>query len=133
MGIDRQEQERRGGTRIVKGGRKIDPRPLQLKIRISARKGLIQTREDLLDLIESAIATHEVPEGVVIRWIDWKKGTGGKVRSGHIEEEVVKALEEFWLAVSHQDAKVRAARLEAKGREGKIRRVSLERPSKGGR
>ena len=84
---------------------------------------MIKTREDLIDLIETIIEREFVPEGVTVHWVDWRKGTGGKANAGHITAEVVQALKDFWLAITHQDAKIRAARLETKG--GKSHKVEI--------
>jgi hypothetical protein len=91
---------------------------------------MIQTREDLLDLIETIIDEGYVPEGVTIHWIDWKKGTGGKANEGRIAANVAQELQAFWLAVSHQDAKIFLKRLEAKGRARRQRKGRVpQRPS----
>lgn len=124
MAIDPHERERREGGR-KRGRRRLDTRPLQLKIRITARRGLIRSREDLIDLIDHVRETHDVPKGVTIHWIDWRKGTGGQADGGRITNEIAEALEKFWLAIAHEDTKILAARLASKGREGKARWARL--------
>jgi hypothetical protein len=117
-------RDARRGRRITGGRKKIDQRPLQVKIRVTARKGLIKTKQDLLDLIESTISTGNVPEGVTIHWIDWKKGTGSKANEGHITDEIAKELEAFWLAVSHEDTKTTLQRGGSARRKLRAERVS---------
>lgn len=79
-----------------------DTRPLQLKIRVLARPGIIESEADLLNVIEQAALTRFVPEGVRILWIDWKKGEGGEANEGHITEDLASELRAFWNAINGQ-------------------------------
>lgn len=83
-----------------------DPRPLQIKIRVTARKGLIQSQEDLIAIVRDTIADRVVPDGVTIHWVDWQKGTGGKANAGRITGDIAEALELFWDAITSEDSQV---------------------------
>lgn len=110
--------------------RRIDPRSLQLKIRVRARKGLITSKEDLIDAIESTIATGIVPDGIEIHWIDWRKGEGSSSKSGRLTDELATELAAFWLAISHEDTATLLRRVrerKAKSRKGGKFRLRGER------
>lgn len=127
MGRDRHEFEKRGGRRV----KTFDPRPLQLKIRVTARKGLIKSRGDLLGVIEHVIQTGLVPDGVVIHWMDWKKGEGGEAHEGRIDRNLAKELQAFWGALAAADSTLHLLRPKDTGGKGGRRPQSPR--SKGGR
>lgn len=77
-----------------------DTRPLQLKIRVVARKGLIESEADLMNVIEQVALTRFVPLGVRILWLDWKKGEGGEANEGRITEDLATELRAFWNAIN---------------------------------
>lgn len=93
-----------------------DSRPLQLKIRVTARKGLIQSQEDLLAILQDTVTFRQVPEGVTIHWIDWQKGTGGKANSGRIDSDLADQLEAFWFVIAHEDSTVALKKVAASRR-----------------
>lgn len=95
-------------TRAMRTARTVDPRVLQLKIRIQAPAGT--TREQLLHTLETAIATGTLPDGWAIHWIDWRKGTGGTANSGTIRDDALTALKDFWLAIRHSGTEIRVER-----------------------
>ena len=125
MGRAKQEAlRRRRKPDVRKGWERVsgmDPRRLQLKIRVTARKGIIKAKEDLIDAIESTIATGVVPEGITIHWIDWRKGEGGEAGEGHITANIAKELEAFWLAVSHDDTETLLRHKAGKSARWKLR------------
>jgi hypothetical protein len=98
-----------------------DPRPLQIKIRVTARKGMIQSQEDLIAILQETVSTRVVPDGVVIHWIDWQKGMGGKANSGRIDSDLAQQLEAFWFAIAHEDSEVALKKVEIESREGRKR------------
>lgn len=99
-----------------------DPRPLQIKIRVTARKGLIKSQEDLIAILQETVTTRRVPEGVTLHWIDWQKGTGGKANSGRIEGDLADQLEAFWFAIAHEDSTVALKKVAATRRKGRPKR-----------
>jgi len=110
-----------------------DPRPLQIKIRVTARKGLIRSQEDLIAILQQTVATRVVPDGVVIDWIDWQKGTGGKANSGRIERDLADQLEAFWFAIAHEDSEVALKKVAATRRASKPSRGRKPKSPKGRR
>lgn len=98
-----------------------DPRPLQVKIRVTARKGMIKNEEDLIAIVQGIIESRVVPAGVTVHWIDWKKGTGGRANEGRIEANIADALEDFWFAIIHEDAELalkKVGKMETESGEG---------------
>lgn len=98
-----------------------DPRPLQIKIRVTARKGMIQSQEDLIAILQETVSTRTVPDGVTIHWIDWQKGTGGKANSGRIDHDLAGQLEAFWFAIAHEDSEVALKKVEVESRKSRKR------------
>lgn len=96
-----------------------DQRPLQIKIRVTARRGMIQSQEDLIAILQETVTTRRVPDGVTIHWIDWQKGMGGKANSGRIEGDLADQLESFWFAIAHEDSEVALKKVAAARRKGK--------------
>lgn len=88
-----------------------DPRPLHIKIRLAARKGMIKSQEDLIGIMQDIIESRVVPEGVVIHWIDWKKGKGGTANEGRITRDIANAIEDFWWSIVHEDSQVEIKKL----------------------
>jgi hypothetical protein len=104
----------RGGTprkRPQTGGRKVDQRVLQLKIRITAPEGTIRSEEDAMRLISKAKRGISLPPGVQVQWIDWRKGTGGRATAGMVERrDVQDALGLFWAALTSGRARIEMGR-----------------------
>lgn len=98
-----------------------DPRPLQIKIRVTAQKGLINSQEDLIAILQETVVTRVVPDGVTLHWIDWQKGTGGKANSGRLETDLADQLESFWFAIAHEDSQVALKKVAAARRTSKPR------------
>lgn len=70
---------------------------LKLRVVVTKRMRASQARS----LLNRAIATGIVPTGIDIRWIDWEKGVGGKVREGRILPDTMrKALRSFYNALT---------------------------------
>lgn len=80
----------------------LDRRPLQLKIRVLAKPGMITSQEDLLEIIQNAVIMQYIPPGVKIVWMDWKKGEGGEANEGRITEDLANELRAFWHAINHK-------------------------------
>lgn len=104
-----------------------DTRPLQLKIRVVARKGIIESEADLLNVIEQAALTRFVPEGVRILWIDWKKGEGGEASEGHITEDLASELRAFWNAINGKKTTLDVKEIPATPRPRRRRKSSRGR------
>ncbi len=98
-----------------------DPRPLQIKIRVTARKGMIRSQEDLIVILQETVTTRRVPDGVTLHWIDWQKGTGGKANSGRLERDLADQLESFWFAIAHEDSEVALTKVASARRASKPR------------
>lgn len=97
-----------------------DPRPLQIKIRVTARKGMIQSQEDLIAILQETVTTRIVPDGVTIHWVDWQKGEGGSANSGRIESaKLADELQAFWFAIAHEDSEVALQKVASTRRKGK--------------
>lgn len=100
----------RGGTprrHPGRGGRRVDQRVLQLKIRIVAPEGTLQEPEDAMRMLSKARRGVPLPEGVSILWIDWQKGTGRTMNSGQVPgREARDGLESFWKAMSSGHAHI---------------------------
>lgn len=96
----------KGGTPRGKkrGGRVTrDTRKLQLKIRVQPAPGMTLAEvEGVLEDLASEERTR-VPKGMTIQFADWRKGTGGKANRGRaVPPDVLKALREFWPAITHE-------------------------------
>lgn len=74
----------------------IDPRKLHLKIRVRATRQM--SAETVRLLLDRALADGEVPPGITIRAVDWKKGArkGDALQSG---DSVRTALRKFYGAI----------------------------------
>lgn len=108
-----------------------DPRPLQIKIRVTARKGLIKSQEDLIAILQETVTTRRVPDGVTLHWIDWQKGTGGKANSGRLDHDLADQLESFWFAIAHEDSEVALTKVASARRASKPSRGREPKGSKG--
>lgn len=100
----------RGGTprrHPGRGGRRVDQRVLQLKIRIIALEGTLQDPEDAMRLLSKARRGVPLPDGVSIRWLDWQKGEGRNMNSGQVPgREARDGLESFWKAMTSGHANI---------------------------
>lgn len=101
----------RGGTprkRPREGGRRVDQRVLQLKLRIEAPEGVIQSPVEAMHVIRDVVRGYGLPPEVTIRWIDWQKGTEGElVTEGRVPQAGVRqALTDFWGALTSGRAMV---------------------------
>lgn len=97
-------------VRIPRERRTLDPRVLQLKIRVRAPKGT--TREELLAAIEDAALTRVLAPGFTVHWIDWRKGEGGTANEGRITQALADELHAFYFALTAPETRVRVERVE---------------------
>lgn len=84
-------------VRQRRGGR-VDPAVLHLKIRVVLTRPM--TQDAALALMQEAVETGVVPDGIEVRWIDWEKGGGGRARAGRLSQDVAAALEAFYGAIA---------------------------------
>lgn len=100
----------RGGTprrHPSRGGRRVDQRVLQLKIRIVAPEGTLRDATDIMRLLGRARRGDALPDGVSILWIDWQKGTGRTMNSGQVPgRDARDGLESFWKAMTSGHATI---------------------------
>lgn len=74
--------------------RAVDPRQLQLKIRVRAPKGT--PRDDVLRTVLEAAESGVLTPGYQIHWIDWRKGREGTIENGgRIDRDVATELRNF--------------------------------------
>jgi hypothetical protein len=88
----------------------LDSRPLHLKIRVVTTTP--QTAETTRLLLHRAIETGIVPPGIEIRWLDWQKGSHGKVSRGVMTSGLRKALRDFYGAITGGEARFEKVREE---------------------
>lgn len=103
--------------------RKVDPRVLQLKIRLRAPRGY--PADALLADVQEAAETGLSPAwaaslpavkrwkaGEWVGWIDWRKGEGAFANSGTLTEETRKELRAFWGALTYPTTRLKIGRAE---------------------
>jgi hypothetical protein len=56
--------------------------------------------------LRQAVRTGYVPEGITIRWMDWAKGSEGRVNEGHIDGALLEDLRVFYKAMMSADIRV---------------------------
>lgn len=78
--------------------RAVDPRTLQLKIRVRAPKGT--PRDDVLRVLLAAAESGVLPAGYTLHWIDWRKGTEGHVNAGRLTRDLATELRAFVSALT---------------------------------
>lgn len=101
----------RGGTprrRPEAGGRRVDGRVLQLKIRVIAPEGALFNEMDAVNMLRRTVALGHPPKGIDIRYIDWQKGLHGESsRRGTVPRtDAVAGLRDFWAAISSGRANI---------------------------
>jgi hypothetical protein len=108
-------------SRAMRERHSVDPRVLQLKIRLRFPKGA--TREVILAAVERAAETGEAPlwaarlpatadwrAGEWVAWIDWQKGEGASANAGRLTVEAQQELRAFYLALTHPATRLRVER-----------------------
>lgn len=96
--------------RVNVGGRRGGESPLHLKLRIVLTRAM--PAEEARLLLHRAVETGTVPPGIELRWIDWEKGTEGRVNSGVLTGHLRQALADFYGAITHARTRTRFERVD---------------------
>lgn len=84
---------------IRRNPRAFDPARLHLKIRVILLEPM--TQADAERALRQTIDEGELAPGIEIRWVDWRKGDEGRIRSGRLDDErIMGALMDFWGAIN---------------------------------
>lgn len=81
---------------------------LHLKIRLVLTRPM--SRRRAVALVERAMRTRRVPEGIELAWIDWGKedDSGSIKREGEfLDDDAHDALVDFYAAITHPDTSTR--------------------------
>ncbi len=77
------------------------PRPLMMKFRIRPTKRMRMSTA--MRLLKQAVRTGIVPDGIEIAWMDWEKGSEGKLNAGQIPGDQWQELRNFYGAMAAVD------------------------------
>lgn len=81
--------------------RKRDRRTLMMKFRLTVTHRM--PKSEALRLLRQAVRTGYVPEGIVIHYMDWAKGTEGRLNEGQIDGSMWHELQNFYHALMTAD------------------------------
>lgn len=95
-------------SRAQRTARTLDPRVLQLKIRIRAPRGT--TRAELLEELERAMHLGYLSPGWAVSWVDWRKGEGRHENTGQLSGDLVRELRVFYDAITSPATQLRVER-----------------------
>ena len=87
-----------------------DKRPLMLKFRVVPTRTM--RKSELLRLLQRAVRTGVVPDGIELRWMDWAKGEEGRQNSGQIPGNAWAELRSFYGAMTNENTAIRVEKAE---------------------
>lgn len=101
--------DRRGRQVATRIRRKVDRRPLFLKVRLKHKAPAPLPLHDYERMLRHITETGVVPEHVRLEIIDWEKGDGQFANSGTISRNMAVELQHFYAAAHHPNTVIQAA------------------------
>jgi len=90
--------------------RRQDKRPLMMKFRVIPTRTM--RKSELLRLLQRAVRTGVVPDGIEVRYMDWAKGREARVNSGQIPGSAWQDLRAFYHAMTNEHTAIRVEKAE---------------------